>query len=270
MVARQLGARPDDRRLASSAYLDGIFRHQPVASHHEIESAFALVDAALAHDQHAVNHLVHGVRAVEPRRQLGNRRRRDQRCAQHRNGMPLRNGDQLRRHIPASRNHHARDVMAEGGHQGVGPLGRVLPIEILDLALPEDEHAPRLQVLGEAGKGKACFLNMRAADHSFKAGAAAEQLEGQAERLGTASKQAADGKGERHIDAQRDAPEAERTMAPGIMPAASDPASSFGFNQIQMAVRPPKQDVDPLRRRVTKDDEGVVGVTDLQRRLVHR
>ena len=66
-------------------------------------------------------------------------------------------------------------------------------LEIADLALAEDQHAARLEVLVKAGEREAGLLDVRAGDEAVEAVRARQQLERQAERLGPAAEQRADG-----------------------------------------------------------------------------
>ena len=59
VMPRQLGAGPDQDRLAAAPDLDGVVGDQPVAAADEVERALALADAALADDQDAQAEDVH-------------------------------------------------------------------------------------------------------------------------------------------------------------------------------------------------------------------
>jgi hypothetical protein len=139
---------------------------------------------------HAVHHLAHGQRVLEQRADLGNRHRRRHRRAQQRHVEALAGGVEFDRRLPAARDEHAGDVVAERRREhGEARLG-VEALEVAHLALAEDEDAPRLEVLVEPGEREAGLLDVRADDGALEAAAAAQQFERQADGVRPAVQQA--------------------------------------------------------------------------------
>src|SRR5204862_7188695 len=122
----------------------------------QVERAFALADRALARDQHAkpqnvhedrVEHRAFRKRVFENRRQLGDRRRRDDGRPQQWKLRLLRLDDELWWWGEAARDQHAWKVVRQREPQRAPARGGVEALEIADLALPENQNASGLQVL---------------------------------------------------------------------------------------------------------------------------
>src|SRR5207249_7383875 len=105
----------------------------------------------------------------------------------------LRFAHELGRRREAARDQHAREIVRERQAQRAGARCRLEALEVADLALAENQDTPGPQILVEPGEREAGLLDVRAGDDAVEAPAAGEQIERQAERLGTAPEQRADG-----------------------------------------------------------------------------
>ena len=220
MVPRQLGAGADQDRLGAPADFDGVVGDQAMAADDQIERALALADAALAGDQDAEPEDVHqhgvddralGERVFEDRAELGDGGRRRHGGLEQRQPRALGFGDQLRRRREPAGDQDAGKARASApAASRRSRAAAVEALEVADLALAEDQHAARLQVLVEAGERQAGLLDVRAGDEAVEAVAPGQELERQAERLGPAAQERADGDARdeaasRHSNGSRDA-----------------------------------------------------------------
>ena len=99
----------------------------------------------------------------------------------------------LRRRGEPFGDQHAGEVLRERQTQRLEPDGGVEAFEKPDLALAEDQHAARPQEVLKPGEGEPCLLAVGVGDLPVEAAPAGEQFDGQAERVGAAVEQAANG-----------------------------------------------------------------------------
>ena len=131
-----------------------------------------------------MNNLPDGQRIVEDGADLGDRERCWHCRAQERDAASFRGHEHFHWRVPPACNHHAWDVMAEHSADDLEPGGGIEAFEIAHLALTENEDARGLEVLVEAGQGKAGLLNVRTRNRAADSRFPAEQLDREAKRLG--------------------------------------------------------------------------------------
>ena len=168
VVARQLGTRADEDRFGPPADFDRVVRHEPVSANDQVERAFALADAALADDQdaepedvhqHRVHHRALGQRVFEDGRQLGDRGRRGHRTSAAPAGpsasaTSATSGGGVKPPVISTQGKSSVSARRERAEPG----RRVEALEIADLALAENQHAARPQILVETGEGQPGLL----------------------------------------------------------------------------------------------------------------
>ena len=100
--------------------------------------------------------------------------------------MLVRGHQQIRRGIAAAGDEHAGDLVREHRAEHRQPRLVIETFEIADLALAEDEHSCRAEVLVKAGERQTGLLDVRAGDRPIETASAAQQLEGEADGVGSA------------------------------------------------------------------------------------
>ena len=201
MVAREFRARADEHGLRAAANLHRVVGHQPMAPHNQIERALAFADAALADDEHAepedvhqhrVQHRSLGQRVLENRRQLCDGGRRDDRRFHQRQLRALSFDGELGGRRETAGDEDAGKVERQRETHRIDAPGHRQALEIADLALAENQHASRLEVLVKPGEREAGLLNVRTRNEAVEAIRAGDELERQTEGLGPAAQERAD------------------------------------------------------------------------------
>src|ERR1700686_5444289 len=157
-MARQVGTGVDENRLGAPPDINRIVRHQTMPPHDQIQRALALADTALAGDQDTESENVHEHRVdddalretvFEDRAELRDGGRRRDGGLQQRPLGALGLEYQIPWGDEATGDQDAGKVVRERQPHRVAGNGRLEALEITDLALSENQHAARPEVLVE-------------------------------------------------------------------------------------------------------------------------
>ena len=188
VMPRELRAGADQDRFGAPPDVDRVVGDQSMAADDQVEGTFALADAAVADDQHAEAENIHqhGVHARSCSASQSSRIDVSLAIAIGVATGVLSSGRFARSaSTTTSAGGVKPPVMSTQGKSSVsasrsdGERGRGLQaFEIADLALAENQHAPRFQVLVKAGQRQPGLLDVGAGDPAVEAGGAGQDLEG--------------------------------------------------------------------------------------------
>src|SRR5262249_19043251 len=108
---------------------------------------------------------------------------------------PLRLHDDFSGRCESAGDQDARKVESERQPQRLDPRRRLEALEIANLALAENQHAARAEVLVEARERQTGLLDIGAGDAAFEASRPCEKLEREPEALRPAAEEGPDGDG---------------------------------------------------------------------------
>ena len=103
--------------------------------------------------------------------------------------MRIGRRQQIRGGIAAAGDQHARDLVCEHGAEHGHARVVIETLEIADLALAEDQHSRRAEILVETRERQTCLLDVWAGDRPIETATPAQELERKTDGIGSALEQ---------------------------------------------------------------------------------